>query len=475
MNLSNRWLLRPARPALLAFAVALSAMAPALTSGVRAQTDPWKDAATILARVTPPIFPAHDVTVTSFGAVGDGATDCSDAFRRSIESCASHGGGRVVVPPGIFLTGPIHLRSNINLYLAEGATIRFDRDPRKYLPAVYTRWEGVECMNYSPLIYAFGQSNIGITGRGTLDGQAGQEFWWPWSGKKDHGWKEGMPSQKPGRDKLLEMGQQGVPVERRGLGEGFYLRPNFIQPYRCKNVLIEGVTIINSPMWEIHPVLCENVTVSNIVIKSHGPNNDGCDPESCKDVVIRNCYFDTGDDCIAIKSGRNNDGRRVNTPSENIVVQGCTFRDGHGAVTIGSEISGGARNIFAEACEAESPVLYSALRIKTNAVRGGLIENVYVRNFNIKLVDRAVIDIDLFYEEGKNGTFLPTVRNIRADSLTVQTCKVAFNFVGYPEAPLQNILLYRCDFRKVSKGFVIDNVRDFRLEQCTLNVENFHP
>ncbi len=435
----------------------------------------WTVADSILARIKPPVFPKRDVVITQYGAKGDGVIDCSDAFKKAIEKCAKRGGGRVVVPKGVYLTGRIYLRSNVNLHLADSAVIRFHRDPKKYLPVVFTRWEGVEVMNYSPFIYAFEEKNIAITGNGTLDGQASNEYWWPWNGKKDYGWKEGMPRQKPDRDKLLEMGEKGVPVKERKFGEGYYLRPNFIQPYRCKNVLIEGVTIVNSPMWEVHPVLCENVTVRNVHIDSHGPNNDGVDPESCKDVLIKDCYFNTGDDCIAIKSGRNNDGRRLNTPSENIVIQGCVFKDGHGGVTIGSEISGGARNVFAEKCEAESPVLYNALRIKSNAVRGGLIENVFVRDFNVKLVDRAVIDIDLFYEEGKNGKFFPTIRNIGVERMTVKTCKVAFNLVGYEEAPIRNVWLKDCDFKDVSKGYKVEHVKDLHLIQTFVNGKEIAP
>jgi len=357
----------------------------------------------------------------------------------------------------------------VNLHLMEGAVVQFHRDPAKYLPLVFTRWEGVECMNYSPLIYAFEESNIAVTGSGTLDGQANRDHWWFWKGNKDHGWKEGMPSQLDGRKKLFAMGEKGVPVEERKMGDGHYLRPSFIQPYKCRNILIEGVKIINSPMWEIHPVLCENVTVKNVHVDTHGPNNDGCNPESSKDVLIKDCYFDTGDDCIAIKSGRNNDGRRVNTPSENIVIRGCTFKDGHGGITIGSEISGGARNIFAENCEFESPVLYSALRIKSNAVRGGIIENIHVRNLNVGLVDRAVVDIDLYYEEGKNGQFLPTIRNISIERMTVKKCKTALNLVGYEEAPLRDIRIVDCEFKEASRGYKIEHVEGLELVRTTVN------
>ena len=192
-------------------------------------------------------------------------------------------------------------------------------------------------------------------------------------------------------------------------------------------------------------------------------------------MLIRGCSFNTGDDCIAIKSGRNADGRRLHTPSENIVVQDCAFRDGHGAVTIGSEISGGARNIFAERCTAESPVLYSALRIKSNAVRGGVIEDVYVRDIDVRLVDRAVVDIDLFYEEGKQGTFLPLVRRIGVERMSVDSCTVAFNLVGYEEAPLQEILLKDCDFRKVTKGYAVRDVRGLAALNSRINGKVLDP
>jgi polygalacturonase len=307
--------------------------------------DAWTEAAAILARIVPPRFPPRDVVITAFGASGDGAKDCTGAIREAIAACAAAGGGRVVVPAGTFLTGAIHLKSRVNLHLSAGATLRFSRDPRHYLPLVFTRWEGVELMNYSAFIYAFEQENIAITGPGILDGNASDTHWWPWKGRDPKAPE--APNQLAARAKLIEMAANGVPVPERVFGEGSYLRPNFVQPYRCKNVLIEGVTLINSPMWELHPVLCTNVTVRNVTINSHGPNNDGCDPESCRDVLIEDCTFDTGDDCIAIKAGRDADGRRVNTPSENIIVRGCTMKDGHGGVVIGSEVSGGVRNVFA--------------------------------------------------------------------------------------------------------------------------------
>jgi len=435
--------------------------------------DPWQLADSILSRIKEPVFRDAEYSVVDYGAKGDGREDCTDEFKKAIDVCSQDGGGKVVVPPGEFLTGPIHLKSNVNLHLAEGAVIKFYREAKRYTPLVLTRWEGVECMNYSPLIYAYEQTDIAVTGKGILDGQASDEYWWPWKGNKQDGWKDGMPNQLKGRTKLFGMGEKGVPVEERVMGDGYYLRPSFIQPYKSKNILIEGIKVINSPMWEIHPVLSENITVRGVHIETHGPNNDGCNPESCRDVLIEDSYFDTGDDCIAIKAGRNNDGRRVNMPSENIVIRRCIFRDGHGGVTIGSEMTGGVRNVFAEACEFESPILYSALRIKTNAVRGGIVENIYLRNMNVRLVDRAVVDIDLFYEEGRNGGFLPTVRNINVEGMIVEKCKVAFNLVGYEGAPLQEIRFVDCDFKEVSDGFKVEQVKDISFVRTRLNGKPF--
>src|SRR5690606_1750544 len=348
----------------------------------------WGDYEKVLARIKAPEFPDRDFPISNFGAKpGELVTD---AIRAAIDACHAAGGGRVVVPAGEWLTGAIHLKSNVNLHVSAGATLKFSTNPEHYLPVVHTRWEGVEVMNYSPFIYAYEQENIAVTGEGTLDGQADWDNWWGWNRKQPN-----QPTrQRSDRDRLFDMGERGVPVEERVFGAGTFLRPNFIQPYRCHNVLIEGVKILRSPMWEVHPVLCTNVTVRGLEIVTHGPNNDGCNPESSKDVLIENCLFDTGDDCIAIKSGRNNDGRRVNVPSENIVVRNCTMKDGHGGVVLGSEISGGVRNVFVENCTMDSPNLDRGLRFKNNAVRGGVLENVFMRNVTIGRVGEAVLTID---------------------------------------------------------------------------------
>src|SRR5262245_12168145 len=435
----------------------LSALVQPLWSQVQTN-DPWSEVPAILARIKPPRFPARDFNVTRFGADASGASDSSEAILKAIAACSEAGGGRVVIPAGRFLTGPIRMKSRVNLYLSEGAILRFVTDPRRYLPVVFTRWEGTELMNYSPFIYAYDEQDLAITGSGTLDGQADETHWWSW-----------RTNQAAARRRLMDFGAKGTPVSERVFGEGSDLRPNFIQPYRCRNILIEGVTIRNSPMWEIHPVLSSNITVRGVTIVSHGPNNDGCNPESCRDVLIEQCTFDTGDDCIALKSGRNDDGRRVNVPVENVIVRGCTMKDGHGGVTIGSEISGGARNIFAERCRMDSPRLDRALRIKTNSVRGGVVERVSMRDVTVGEVADAVVTIDFTYEEGDRGTHPPVVRNVDVRNVTSRKSNYSLLLRGYPHAPISDVRLTNCTFDNVAKADVLENVKGVVLNNVKVN------
>ncbi len=429
----------------------------------------WALVPEILARITPPRFPSREFDVTRFGAVGDGRTDATEAVRRAIAACVSEGGGRVVIPAGRFATGPIHLRSNVELHVMRDATLLFDRDPRRYLPAVRTRFEGTELLNYSPFIYAYDQQNVAITGEGTLDGQADREHWWPWKGSADFGWVRGAPNYNASRQRLLEMAERGEAVERRTFGAGDYLRPPFIQPYRCRNVLIENVSITNSPMWEINPVLCQNVTVRGVKISSLGPNNDGCNPESCRDVLIEHCVFNTGDDCIAIKSGRNADGRRVKVPSENIIVRNCEMRDGHGGVTIGSEISGGCWNVFALDCRMDSPRLDNALRIKNNAMRGGVVHDIYMRDVTVGQLANAVLSIDFTYEEGAKGPFTPIARDVVLRNVSSHESKYGLYLKGFANAPIEQISVADCHFGGVENGNVLEHVTGLDTAGTTIN------
>ncbi|HEY9219627.1 MAG TPA: glycoside hydrolase family 28 protein, partial [Phenylobacterium sp.] len=391
---------------------------------------------------------------------------------QAIAACTAAGGGRVLVPAGDWLTGAVHLKSNVELHVAEGATLRFKTDPAAYLPAVFTRWEGIELMNYSPFIYAVDAENIAITGKGVIDGQASREHWWTWKGpwkQNQHGWREGMPFQTPARARLFQMAEDDVPVAQRVFGEGHWLRPNFIQPYRCRNVLIEGVSLRRSPMWQVHPVLCQNVTIRGLNIDSHGPNNDGIDPESCRDVLIEDCFFSTGDDCIAINSGRNADGRRVNVPSENIVIRNCRMADGHGGLTVGSQISGHARNIFAEKCRLDSPDLDHAIRFKNNALRGGVVENCFFRDLEVGQVRKAVLTVDFNYEEGAKGAFTPVLRNVVVERVKSGKSTRVADLQGFPNAPVRDITLRDCTFDGVAEPAIVRNVRGLKLERVTVN------
>jgi polygalacturonase len=313
------------------------------------------------------------------------------------------------------------------------------------------------------------QENIAITGEGTIDGQADCGHWWPWKGRSNCGWLRGDPEQSKGRNLLQEMVARGTPVRDRLFGEGSYLRPQFIQPYRSKNILIEGVTLKGSPMWQVHPVLCTNVTVQKLRIIADGPNTDGCDPESCKDVLIQDCVFSTGDDCIAIKAGRNNDGRRVPVRSENIIIRGCRMNEGHGGITVGSEISGGVRNVFAENCTMDSPSLNQALRFKNNALRGGLLEDFYFRNIEVGQVADATIAIDFNYEEGENGPFTPIVRNIVISRLTSGKSTYALDMQGFKNAPITNVVLEDCTFENVARGDILKNVKGLEMRKVRVN------
>jgi unsaturated rhamnogalacturonyl hydrolase len=424
----------------------------------------WQTADEIVARIKAPTFPNRDFALTDFGAIAGGKTDCTTAISKAIAACHAAGGGRVVVPAGEWLTGAIHLRSNVNLHLVEGSTLLFRTDPTAYLPLVHSRWEGTECMNYSAFIYAFEQENIAVTGSGTLDGQASDENWWAWARRVD-----GKPQPSLVDARALDaFGTKQTPVAERVFGPGHFLRPNFFQPYRCKNILVEGVHIRRSPMWEINPVLCTNVTVRGLDIFSHGPNNDGCDPDSSRDVLIENCLFDTGDDCIAIKSGRNDDGRRVGVASENLVIRKCTMKDGHGGLVIGSEIAGGCRNVFLEDCTMDSPNLERAVRFKSNARRGGVLENIFMRRVTIGQVAEAIITVDFLYEEGANGSHKPILRNVQLEHITAKSTPRIFYITSFEGATVDGIRIAHCSFAGLNSAELVEHAGHIELDDVRI-------
>ncbi|MBQ7422452.1 MAG: glycoside hydrolase family 28 protein [Prevotella sp.] len=384
-------------------------------------------------RIVAPAFPDRKYRIEDFGARPDGsAADNQKAINSAILDCSESGGGAVIVPSGTWETGAITLQSNVNLVVEAGATLLFSADTALY-PLVKTRWEGVDCWNYQPMIYAYQCRNVAITGAGTIDGGGSKEAWWGMTGYEGWGWKEGMEAQRFGsRDQLLKQCNDNVPVDERRYGRGFGLRPQLINLYECENVLVEGVTLLRSPFWVLHPLLCKNLTVRGVTVWNEGPNGDGCDPESCEDVLIENCTFHTGDDCIALKSGRNVDGRRWNRPAQNVIVRHCTMEDGHGGVVIGSEISGGARNVFVHDCKMDSKHLDRVIRIKTNSCRGGVIENVYVRDIEVGQCGECVLKINLNYDpkEVYGRGHNPVVRNVWLENVSCQGSKYGIFIVG---------------------------------------------
>ena len=361
--------------------------------------------------------------ISSFGAKANAsAAQNQKAINRLISLVSRKGGGKVIVPKGTWNTGAIEMKSHVNLVLEEGATLKFAFDTNLY-PLVRTSWEGLACWNYSPCIYGYKVTDIAITGKGTIDGGGNNETWWPMNGHPRFGYKEGITkeAQRLGsRAKLLKQAEDGVPFDERKFGKGQGLRPQLVNFVRSERILIQGVKMLNSPFWVIHPLLSKNITVDGVTIWNEGPNGDGCDPEACENVLIQNCIFHTGDDCIAIKSGRNNDGRLWNQPSKNIIIRNCKMEDGHGGVVIGSEISGGCENVYAEDCEMDSPHLDRILRIKTNNCRGGVIKNINMRNVTVGQCKEAVVKINLDYEPKEicYRGFEPSVSQVYVENVT---------------------------------------------------------
>lgn len=458
---------------ILLFIVSLVLISCKIEKQKRTAASPWDAMKSIEKLVEVPVFKDKTYSVVDFGAVAGGVFDSTLAINLAIRTCSSEGGGKVLIPSGKYLSGPINLENNVNLHLEEGAEILFSTNPLDY-PIVHTSYEGTELMNYSPLIYAYKKSNIAVTGKGVLNGQASNENWWWWSGSESYGWSKGMPNQKDPLNlfRLMDMAEEGVSVSERVFGEGHYLRPTFVDFFECTNVLLKDIKIINAPFWVIHPMKSSNVTIDGVTVQSHGPNNDGCDPEYSKNVIIKNCTFNTGDDCIAIKSGRNADGRRVAIPSENIVVKNCKMIDGHGGVVIGSEISAGVRNVFVDNCVMDSPNLERAIRIKTNSKRGGLIENVYVRNLEVGQVKEAVLKINMFYGiyGNQEGDFIPQVRNVFLENINVKNGgQYGILAKGYKESPIENVTLKNVVIEKVDNPYSIENLQGLKFVNTHIN------
>jgi len=404
-----------------------------------------------------PSFPDRVFDIRDFGAVADGATMNTAPIDEAIAACAAAGGGTVLIPAGLWLTGPIHLLSNINLHAVEGATVRFSTRFQDYLPVVLTRWEGIEVYNYSPLIYANGADNIAITGSGTFDGQG-------------EAWFNMRIWQKVDRETLWNSEADGIPVEERiyGTEEGA-LRPAMVQPINCTNVLIEGPTFTRSPFWVIHPVYCDRLIIRRVTVDSHGVNNDAVDLDSCRNTLVERCNFSVGDDAVAIKSGRDADGWRVGRPSENIVVRHITSIGGHGGAVIGSELSGGARDVLFHDIYFKDTV--TALRIKSKIGRGGVIEDIWFRDVVVTgLRDKPAFWLDALYAShtvAPATTALTTFRNIHVENLASWGGVRSIEIGAYPERPAENITLENV-FVSADHGLIIENAAGVTLTKVNI-------
>jgi polygalacturonase len=415
-----------------------------------------------------PVFPDRRFDIRDFGAKEGGTEKVTMAVHAAIAAASKAGGGVVVVPEGKWLSGAIRLESNINLCLLKGAELLFSQDPRDYLPVVFSRHEDIECYKYSSFIHAEGKDNIAITGEGVLNGQ-GKPWWSQKETKKDV-------------ERLLnDMAMKGVPVEERvfdGTG-GRELRPAFFQPMNCTNVLVEGVTFLYGAFWTITPTYCQNVIVRRVTIVTEGPyghtpNGDGVNPSSCRNVLIEDCVFDTGDDCIAIKAGRDRDGLRVGKPTENVVVRRCKGLRGHGGIVIGSETSGSIRNIYASDCAFSGTD--RVVRIKSTRGRGGIIENMWFENLRAEGIEMEAVHINMLYTgnrlpAGQVSATTPRVRNIHFKNISVTSGKShAIALLGLPEMLIENVS-FDSITASTAKGIALTDAQGIRFNNIRIAAE----
>ena len=389
---------------------------------------------------------------------------CAFSIQGEIDSAAAKGGGKVVVAAGEhFSDGPIRLKSNVELHLEEGAKIVFSDNPQDYLPAVPTSWEGVECLNYSPLVYAYGCTNVAITGKGTLAPK--MDFWRTWFGHNGDGLRAATR-------KLYDWCSFNAPLEERDLTKlpKSNVRPHLIQFNRCKNVRLEGFKIRESPFWTIHLYLCNGVVARGLDVYAHGSNNDGIDIEMTKNVLVENCRFDQGDDAIVIKAGRNQDAWRLATPSENIEVRNCTVVNGHVLLGVGSEMSGGVRNVYMHDCALESEAL-RLFYVKTNERRGGFIENIRMENVKAKKVRFGVMDVetDVLYQWKEFPTHevrVTPIKNLSMKNVEVEEADRLVHILGDARRPVDGVTLENVKVGKLHKADQIENAANVKVSKA---------
>lgn len=408
----------------------------------------------ILSQIHEPVIIADSVLLTDLGAQSDSLTDALPVFRRAFDLCRAKGGLKLIVPKGVYLVnGPLHLVSNLHIHFNEGARLKFSSDAHFYLPVVPTSWEGTFINNYSPLIYAYQQKNIIISGKGILDGNAAQGF-----GK----WKQ---FQTPAQMLTREQNHTSIPVKNRIYGDKNFLRPQFVQFFDCRNILIQDIHITNSPFWCIHLLKSRNAIIRNISYNAKNINNDGIDPEYSRNILIENVDFDNGDDNIAIKAGRDNEGRKTALTSENILIRNCRFKGLH-AVVIGSEMSAGVQNVLVENCSSQG-YCKRGVYLKSNPDRGGFIRNIYIKNVLLDEVE------DLFYitsfYHGEGSGYATDINRIFVDNLS---CNKAINagvvIQGFEDKKVKNVYIKNMDIKKAGIGVSINQAEKVILENVNI-------
>ncbi len=419
-----------------------------------AQMDAQRDS--VLQLITGAKKPIITRTITSFGARGDGRTDAAPAFRKAMTWARKKGGLHLVVTPGVYLLkGPIRLESNVCIDLADGATLKFDAMPQYYLPMVKTSWEGTYLNNYSPMIYGYGVNDVSIVGQGTIDGNCAETF---------STWK---PKQAEAQKLSRDMNHREVPIDERNFGEGNWLRPQFIQLFNCNNVTLENFFVTRSPFWCIHLLKCENIICRGLRYDAKLVNNDGIDPESSRNILIEDICFDNGDDNIAIKSGRDNDGWNLGGPTENIIIRRCHFKGLH-AVVIGSEMSGGVSNVWVEDCD-YAGYCKRGIFVKTNPNRGGYVRNVFVRNCVFDEVEDLFYITSAYHGEGMDDIHFSDIENIHVDGLKANRCKEgALILQGTEQKHIRNISFRNVEVKEMKNAISFEFADDVSMSDCFL-------
>ena len=409
-----------------------------------------------------PVFPDLTVDIRDYGAQEGGKEKVTEAIAKAIEDCAKRGGGRVLIPAGEWLTGPIHLKDNIELHVAENAYVHFTTDFNDYLPVVFSALEGIRCYSPSPCVYAYRAKNIAVTGKGTLDGHG--EGWWH------------MKKHQPGMEDLIVAGRTQRPVEQRVYDKEEYgVRPRMVQFVECETLLIEGVTVKNSPAWAVHPLWCKNYIVRGLTVLNpvSSPNTDGINIDASQRGLVEDCFISGGDDMICLKAGRDQDAWEVGIPCKDIEIRNCRSGECRGALTVGSEMSAGVQNAWIHDCQLNR--MYDAICIKTMKGRRGIVENIDFENITLEEGAGAVVSVTMRYagesldDQSAPKENMPKLRNVSIVNLTCESADYGMKLVGEEGFEMENFYFKDITYR-AARPIVIDGVKNLTMENFSIGL-----